>query len=442
MDQYIFEESSSAQGNTESPFVSKQWIWTPDTNQGAYGANTVTFDLSSLYNAQKFIGVNEMYMEVPLVVVLSQDQNNAMLSNDYAVGFKSGYFHLIDSLNIVYDGQTVQQGCNHSDFYTSFKINTSMSYNDLLTIGPTIGVYPDNPTSWAYSIAPGRGGVGLRNNQNAATATSVTGLGQGEAYNNGFLKRQLRTSVNSSAVANANTRLNALTPDAVVKASLRNTTTLVVPDASNHRKDYQVYFVTATIRLGDISSFFANMPLTKEFYARLTFNMNLGSLKITKTALTSQTIQQSDIQFPYQTCPLMVAQLYDGTNANTNALRLDTASTEVVVGVYIAKVTASLNATIHQSTLGVGNHTMNSCRIYAPMYEMQPENAEKYITENTKKYVEYEDIQYIPLLNQASGATINFNVSNSVLNPTGLLIMPMISASANAAVNQSLYPHS
>lgn len=76
------------------------------------------------------------------------------------------------------------------------------------------------------------------------------------------------------------------------------------------------------------------------------------------------------------------------------------------------------------------------------MYEMQPENAERYITENTKKYVEYEDIQYIPLLNQAAGATINFNVSNSVINPTGLLVIPMLSASSNAAANETLYPHS
>ena len=179
MDQFEYESSSATQGNSESPFVSKQWVWVPDNNNGAYGSNTLTFDLSSLYNSQKFIGVNEMFMEVPLVVVLSQHANNAMTQSDYAVGFKSGYFHIIDSLNIVYDGQTVQQGCNHSNFYTSFKINSTMSYNDLLTIGPSLGVYPDDPTSWRYVNTVVNGAVTAPTRANDGTIAGGTSRGCG-----------------------------------------------------------------------------------------------------------------------------------------------------------------------------------------------------------------------------------------------------------------------
>ena len=430
MDFYQFETSSASQGNDDSPFSSKLWSFVNDTNQGAYGANSVTFDLSSLYNSQKFIGVNEMELVVPLVMVLSKndDQVNSLGVNDFSMALKNGFYQIIDSMTVDYDGKQVQQQCSHSNFYSSFKINSTMSYNDLLNVGPSLGIWPDTSTSWRYSQTPGLQGVGLSNNENTAATTAIqTVASVGEAYNRGMFERQKRTSVGLAKFA-------PLTPSATLVANMRNSTRYEAGGVTFDRQ-YQVFYVTATIRLGDISSFFSKMPLTRGFYARLTLNMNMGSCRLTKTNNTSLALVQNDCNFPYQTCPFMVAPL-------TRGLTTHTAFTEIVCGIYIAKVSASVNCITNQSTLNVPAHPMQTCRIYAPMYELEPQKAITYIQSNRNKYVEYEDVTYVPLINQVVGGAINFTVTNNAIDPLALLIIPMISASANAVAGQILYPHS
>ena len=105
MDFYQFETSSATQGNEDSPFSSKLWSYVNDTNQGAYGANNLTFDLSSLYNSQKFIGVNEMELVVPLVMVLSKNDDHAhdLGFNDFAMALKNGYYQIIDSFLVTFN---------------------------------------------------------------------------------------------------------------------------------------------------------------------------------------------------------------------------------------------------------------------------------------------------------------------------------------------------
>jgi hypothetical protein len=432
MDFYQFETSSATQGNEDSPFSSKLWSYVNDTNQGAYGSNNVTFDLSSLYNSQKFIGVNEMELVVPLVMVLSKNDNGAndLGHNDFAMALKNGYYQIIDSMTVEYDGKQVQQQCTHSNFYTSFKINSTMSHNDLLNVGPSLGIWPDTPTSWQYSRVPGERGVGLTNNDNLVAHHGLR-ISDGEAYNKGMLERQKRTSVGLG-------KFNDLTPSATLAGNMRNYTQYVAP-AGSHNRQYQVYYITATIRLGDISSFFAKMPLTRGFYARLTLNMNMGSCRMDKAALNaSLSLIQDNCNFPNQTCPFMVAKLTEG-------LTTDAAFNEIVCGIYIAKVTASVNCATNHSTLGIDAHKMNACRIYAPMYELEPQKAITYIQSNRSKYVEYEDISYVPLINLDPNSGINFTVTNNAIDPLALLIIPMLSASANSSnvtPNQFLYPYS
>ena len=430
-DFYQYEMSNMSQGGDDSPFTSKNWVFVNDTNQGSYGANSVTFDLSTLYNSQKFIGVNEMELVVPLVMVLSKSaEANDLVQNDYAMALKNGFYNIIDSLSVVYDGQTVVQQCNHSNFYTSFKINSSISTNDLQNICPSIGVYPDSATSWQYSQTANVRGVGLTNNLNdPSVQLDLTAISTGlERYNKGMFERQKRTSI-------ASAKFNPLTPAGTVENAMRNTTAFL---SATQARQHQVYYITATIRLSDVCSFFSKMGLTRGFYGRLTFNLNMGSCRIVKTALTSLNLNQGDTNFPYQTCPFMISPL----RGASGALSANTNFTEIVCGIYVQKVTASVNCVVNHSTLGVVDHKLGSCRIYAPQYEMKPEKALQYIQANRSKYIEYEDLQYTPLSNIVAGSAINFNITNSALDPLMLLVIPMISGSVNSVANQILYPHS
>jgi hypothetical protein len=164
--------------------------------------------------------------------------------------------------------------------------------------------------------------------------------------------------------------------------------------------------------------------------------MNLGSCKITKAAANaSLTLDQSQTSFPNQTCPFMIAPL-------ASAFTTPTDSTEIVCGIYISKVTASVNCAYNHSQLGVPAHALQSCRLYFPMYDMEAQKQLAYIQANRNKYVEYEDISYYPYVNLVSGQAINIPVTSQAVDPIGLLVIPMISGSANAVAGNILYPHS
>lgn len=427
-DFYQYETSSASQGGDETPYTSKTWVYVNDTNQGAYGSNKISFDLSSLYNSQKFIAVNEMELQVPLIMVLSKESGTAgqLGQNDFAMAMKNGYYNIIDSMNIVYSDQTVQQQCLHSNFYTSFKMISTMCVDDLHNIAPSLGFYPDNPTSWSYTRNPSSKGIGLCNNVAFPSFPANLGVqAVGDTFNDGLTKRQKRTSVSASKFVD-------LTSENTLRANMRNYTKYEAGTAGAvNTNSYQVWYFVATIKLAHISSFFEKMPLTRGFYARLDLNMNMGSLRITSPANSSDmSLVQGNAQFPFQTCPFMITECKTG---NGTFVTPDTTTT-LTAGIYIAKVTASVNSTPNHSELRINDHPMGICRLYAPMVEMKPDLAINYIQNNRDKYVEYNDIQYASLVNQEVDKQINFNITNSAVDPVELLIVPMISASANGLV--------
>jgi hypothetical protein len=116
------------------------------------------------------------------------------------------------------------------------------------------------------------------------------------------------------------------------------------------------------------------MPMTKGFSAKITINVNMGSLKLNvkgiKPTLENTGLfksdysgatkgekmwsKGSDIQFPNGTCPLMVGPA---------GVALNVFGTEAIISCSIKKPNATIGAVSH-STLGVPAHTLPSCRIY------------------------------------------------------------------------------
>lgn len=419
-DQFQFESSGISQ-MTDEPYRSKQWNYCNDQNQGNYASNQVVFDLSSFYNQNKFIAPSEMFLVVPVVSVLSTNQAAGLNGkvNDWSLGYKSGYYNIISSMQIDYNNKTVQQLTPNLNYYVSFKMNSTMSQSSVDTIGSAIGVYPDNPTSWSYAngdaAAVGAGGNGVRNNKiylgQMDTDTSYTHSHL--VGNDGAFKRRLSTS---------------FAIDAENGSSLINTAAQPNSEFMNNTQKggnaYQAYYTTMVIRLSDVSDFFASMPLTKGFYARLTLNLNLGSLAIgraggndndTKNQLS---LSGANINFPNGTCPLMI-------QPSSTAQYADNA-TQIVCGIYVGRVSSSLG-TVNQNTLNVPAHPLNSCRIYAPSIDLQPSRALSYIQENRSKYIEWDDV-YATRVNVLANQTFNYNITNSLAGIHAIVIIPFIAA--------------
>ena len=326
-DQYQFENSSMSQMEDE-PFRSKQFSYVNDMNQGNYASNQVVFDLSSFYNQQKFIAPSEMFLVVPIVSVLSTNAANGLniaadvVSQDYSLGYKSGYYNIISSMQVDYDGKTVQQLTPNLNYYVNFKMNSSMSMSTVDTLGSTLGIYPDTTTSWSYNNnGVDAQGNGIRNNSINGNGIDVSQTYTGEGFNSGALKRRLSTSFNTG-LRGSN-----------IKATGNNTQELT--NYTAHDVGYQAYYTTMVIRLRDVSDFFAKMPMTKGFYARLTINLNLGSFAIdTPNDDNAWVLQGTNINFPNGTCPLTIRTSTDTQYIPT--LR------QIVGGIYCRSVTSSL----------------------------------------------------------------------------------------------------
>ncbi len=70
--------------------------------------------------------------------------NTAEIAVDYAVGLKNWYGTLIHSFTLDYNGKPIIQQTSYAGLWNSIKLMTSLSVNDLMTQGPTIGFYPDS----------------------------------------------------------------------------------------------------------------------------------------------------------------------------------------------------------------------------------------------------------------------------------------------------------
>lgn len=463
-DFHDYEMSQVSQGNDVNPFVSKKWVEIIDSNNGFYSSNNVRFSLTSLYNSNSLNSYKDAVLDIPIVMVLSHGLNTDMPDlNQFAMGLKNGYYNLIDSINIKYDGKEIQQHTLHQQFYTNFKMHTTMSVNDENTIGPMIGYSKDTSTSWSYIpafLADGTTannsvqGFGLCNNANLykskwstttseadTTANANAGRAvasvQTEVYpenklNKGFYERQLSTNVKVNDFRTLVTEQNGFINNS------KSYTKKV--DGATHATDSQVVYVNALIRLSDISSFFENLPLIQGGFITLDINLNLGSLRMrgnaapgtgaTFGAAINVELPQSYTQFSNKVCPFMLSPINNSTN-------METTQTDLVCGIYIGKVGSSVSGgnAVNQSQLTlIDAHTRQNCRILVPQVELQPTLQEDYLTTNKIKTIEYSSVEY-QQVDVAAGANINKILSESIVNPAGLLIIPMLNESSNRGLD-------
>lgn len=236
-DDYTLLESMTEQ-KMDPVFTSKQWAYQADQNQGSYASKQITFDLSGFFNSARFLNPQEMFLALPVLVGLSAlpaatnagtadglgstptppsfvpGTNFGQVTDQFAFGLKSGYWNLIDSLQVQVDGKDVIQTIPHVNYHASFVANTSFSHSDVDKYGPIIGFRPDESSSWKYQPIAGtdasRFGWGITNNslveESAVTDSPLAPMlgfyppglqastGSASTANKGFLERMRSTN--------------------------------------------------------------------------------------------------------------------------------------------------------------------------------------------------------------------------------------------------------
>ena len=198
MDAIVYELSSMSESDPNI-FIKKDWVSILDNQNANYAGNQAVIDTSQLSNSNKWINYREGYLTIPLQLCMSTvtasntfAPQTTTTAADYAVGLKNWYGSVIHSISVDLAGSTIIQQTPFQSLWNNFKLLTTLSYQDLLTIGPSIGFYPDNSSSWSYNTAASvYGSVGVSNNVNNYLAPVVSGpLNSLEQSNTGMYQRQ------------------------------------------------------------------------------------------------------------------------------------------------------------------------------------------------------------------------------------------------------------
>jgi hypothetical protein len=465
-DNLVYEESLNTEIHT-SEFISKKWVYVNDNNSQNY-TSQVVIDSTPLSNAGGYIAWQEGFIVMPLTVQLTAPAgSNALPANgslaDYAWGFKSGFWNMINSMTVEFNNQNIIQQTPFLNVFTSFKANTSFSLDDLLNQAPTTGFYPDTADSWSFGDASTPYGNTIYTNNNNCHSTGgeaipigdkgilsfpnsisagqvlgseaiafiippedpilFDGLGNGYRYNEGLFNRQKYNNYNPFQNNNGQNGVNDNgTCNTVYRNSLQSATT------DNY--SWQVY---AKLRLKDLADFFEKMPLLKGSTIRFYINTNQSQVSFNVAPTTTDAdgnlieseLNISDVQVTAGlTTPLMIASPNAGSGSSTLPQLAGT-------GKYILTVAIFKNNYTNNNGYNGSSTALASCRLYAPVYYMNPLAESKYLSLTPTKKIMYKDIFQYQFNGIKAKDNFNFLVSNGISNICGILVVPFISKSQN-----------
>jgi hypothetical protein len=447
----------------ETPYVSKQWNYIQDINGGIYsnnGLSLVQFDLSSIYNSTNLIQPDSAFLAIPITYVTTYvsaagaQQAPLSASGWCNTALKNGYFQLVHGADCAMNGKTIQQFQPFTNAYVTFKTLSSMSQDDLKTLGPSLGMgdFIDNPQSLVFNgsaisnatgafpsstVVGGIGGNGVSNNKPFALSGGSDFMDQGTigfqgagTYNNGLQSRMKRV-VDTTQAGQGFFGAQG-TAGSTYITNTTNTTKEFKPYYIVNNTNYATWYDVAIIRLSDLWDSWKNLPLMKKLDATARFYINTGTVVSNVVATAANPGVSTGLQITsgaYNTftgtCPLIQTAI---TNLPNNC-------GAVVSGLFIGTPTAtSINAFgVNGINLASGtqSHFLTSCRIYYAQVQLKPEKMIPYIAENRAKKIVFTDFLTNTISAIGPGASSSTLVQSGVSSIRGMLIIPFISATTN-----------
>jgi len=457
MDSIVYDMSSQSESESNI-FIKKDWVTILDNQNSIYSSNQSVLDTSQFSNSNKWINYSESYVTIPMLLTLTQTGANGATflpltpanSCDYALGLKNWYGSIIHSFSVDLAGTTIIQQTPFQSLWNTFKLLTTLSYQDLLTIGPSIGFYPDNSSSWSYSTAAAKSGLLTCNNTNAqSTFTPVSGaLNALETTNHGLYQRQRFWNFNGLGFAGIGTTafVPTLLPSQNSLQTIYKSSILPPVNGTASVKGYWAAQIVGTVFLRHLHSFFRKIPLVKGMFMKMTMNLNNSSTQVSVVqadvaSVTSMTQLLGSSSFPLGGVnPIMFA----------SGISTSTAGTASLVGNGMSQVIASAGTVILAASLTVGSQSyeqnyiaaggargyVNSLTLSAPCYTFNPAFEGAYLANAVRK-IDYEDIYQYQILNQVSGANINSLVSNGIAGIKSVLVIPYHSQQTVSTVVQA-----
>lgn len=388
----------------------------------------------------------EAYLQIPMVMTLTSDTVNvgfapdtAATSCDYACGLKNWFGSVIHSIQVDWNGVTVIQQTNFQGLYNTFRLMTSLSCNDVLTQGASMGFYPDDALSVVFSAGATANGIGTSFTQNTPPLSIVSGTHNSYVNGNvGMIKRQQYinydpaglTAINAAAWS---TLLSAANTAQIYKSHIFSKTN----DGAATRGEIQ-WAINGIVKLRHLHHMFEKMPLLKGTFLKITMQLNNSVVSFTSAgaagALTIQNVQVGS----GGVSPLQIASAVAAAGAIPSA----GAAASFPASAYTLSLAVGASVlTTQTAVVGVTSSPMSrNITLNVPSYVFAPAYEMAYIGSPIKKIV-YEDIYQYQVLNVAAAGLFNNLITNGLANITKVLVLPYFTAAANGAISPLTSPY-
>jgi len=489
-DTLVFDMASESEG-TPSVFVRKDWLSILDNQNGSYQGNQSVIDTSQLANSNKYINYREAYFTIPMVLTMTaplsaSGANTLPLFKTRpmagAVGLKNWYGSIIHSFTLDYNGTTIIQQTPYIGLWNTFKLMTSLSWDDVRMMGSQIGFYPDSSESvqksglQAVTVSPASVVGTTSNNQIAfGSAFPIPSSGSGNPgatlsdmpTNLGLLERMKSWNFDPQSTQGANPTGLAIQKGTFFQGAVTGTSSTTLTTASTIAGLTQLWksyifnkvdttasvsgslqwAITAQVYLKHIHSFFERVPLLKGVFCKMTLNLNQSVVQVTTiNGVADATVgdfYSCSVASPLGgVSPIMITSGDIVQVCDNNAT--DAYSTNAVTNLGAGASLLSYNTT-YTLSLAVGQRCLSSLQtsqtgssvansplgtsiiLNAPAYSFSPVFEASYLAEPVKKIV-YSDVYQYQVLNVASGGVFNNLITNGIANIKSVLILPFFSA--------------
>ena len=391
-DTIIYGESMANSGESErAPFLEKTYAVTADDNTATdYSRNQIQFNTSGA-NSSRWADYKNAYMVFPTTTVMSRSAyNEAAADGANGIHWKSGPV-LIDSVQIEYNNSSIVQQRRDVTAWASFIQHTTMSENDRLVKGPSVGYFKPS-SEWDYEDERGLvSGDSLPASAIDSEFARNTGLGKAELMADTTIKN-----------SGADTYVY-IAPVPEVPGVGGGAATPAVP--AKH-----VYYKNVMIRLRDILNLFENLPLIKGGAMTITLTFNQAKMVTTYTAGVVSAV-----------APTLQGLAFPVLRVNPTGL----AGHDLVETIQVAVGRIA----------GYDQPADNQCRLHVPTYTLAPEAELALLSKGVQK-VKFDDLNIVSLKNNEPGREFSLLVSNSQTRMKRIIVVPTLSASGNGAMQQ------
>jgi hypothetical protein len=281
-DQYVVNDVLT-ESDKEIFFKQKRWNYVVDSSStGGVFPQQIQFNLNTVGAIGNFVSLKDSYVQMPYRVRITNTGSGSQTPASAGVlstAFKNGFWHTIDSAQLVLDNETINMNQKYTNIPAHFQALTTWNEDALSELGATLGLYTldDFP---AVGATAGFNNVGI-----STLIPDAKGVNLSTASNTSIPLRQYEQNVDCST---STTALNHIAGATNARLSGKSAVQAGGATATAVNNDCYVQFVLITVRLRDICPAVEKLPPIQNLKGMLYINHN--SARNTFTTSSTSTI--------------------------------------------------------------------------------------------------------------------------------------------------------